>query len=211
MNPRPFSIQSLLCLMLLASAAQAITITFDGTGLQRLSGLQNYTESGVVFKEVYPGSYRIANEPPYSRLATNGTNYVNMQHIGATLGLSDGGIFELNSMDVAEYTSDSYFLPTTFNMLAIYASNAPYPYRVTKQFTFTTDGIFHTIGSSGNDLRADFETFTFGDAFKGLIGLELPAGVMIDNIKVTPVPEPTGVWLVGLGLLGAVVRRRRMA
>ena len=58
------------------------------------------------------------------------------------------------------------------------------------------DGVFDGTGP-----LSDFETFTFGPSFSDLLRIQISPGIMIDNVQITPIPEPS----VGLLLTFTVV------
>jgi choice-of-anchor C domain-containing protein len=77
---------------------------------------------------------------------------------------------------------------------------------------------FDTTGKSHNNMGWTTKSFVFQAAgnsstlfFQGL--QDSPYGLALDNVSVTAVPEPEtfAMLLAGLGVIGAVARRRRLA
>ena len=105
-------------------------------------------------------------------------------------GFYDGSIFDLVSVDLAEYST---VIPT--------ARTVPFiGYRPDGNIvagSFTTDGIMDGTGP-----LPDFQTFYFGSRFRGLTRVEIPSyGWSLDNLVVT-IPEPCPGALM---ILGAVI------
>ena len=84
----------------------------------------------------------------------------------------------------------------------------------TVSITWTpTDISFTTTGLGTNASFANLpHTFagndTYGWAFSARTG-GATQDLIIDNLRITTIPEPSGVALLGLGLTGFVLRRRR--
>ena len=116
-------------------------------------------------------------------------------------GLYDGSVFDLVSVDLAEYST---VVPAAVTVPFI----GYRPDGNTVVGSFTTDGIM-----DGNGPLADFQTFYFDSRFRGLTRVEIPAyGWSLDNLFVS-VPEPSagGLLFLGAALGGLRFFRRKQS
>ena len=66
---------------------------------------------------------------------------------------------------------------------------------------------WQTVDVSG--LESNELTFSFSGSDVGMFGLNTPAYFALDNVTLAAVPEPSSLLLVGTGLCGVMMRRRR--
>ena len=144
------------------------------------------------------GFGRIGSSPD-SRRPDNGSAYLQAL-LGDSLvfSFSNGDLFDLLSVDLAEYST---VVPDAATVRFI--GYRPDGSTVTRNLT--TDGIIDGTGP-----LPDFQTFAF-TGFTGLSRVEVPGFAWsLDNLRVTPVPEPaTGVLLFAGGIAVLVGRVRR--
>ena len=137
------------------------------------------------------------------QLPENGTAYLQaLAGDSLMFSFSNGSLFSLNAVDLAEY-STSFPNPLTVHFVG-YRSDGS-----TVTTDFTTDGIIDGTGP-----LADFQTFTFGPQFTDLNRVEIPTSLWsLDNLIVTPIPEPStiGMFAFGVLLLGWRLRRRKQS
>ena len=148
---------------------------------------------------VEPGNGFIRQGGSFSIYPENGTPYIQTA-LGDSLVFSftNGDLFDLLSVDLAEYST---VVPDAATVrFTGYRSDGS---TVTRDFT--TDGIIDGTGP-----LADFQTFAF-TGFTGLTRVEVPGfGWSLDNLRVTPVPEPaTGALLLAGGVAVWFRRVRR--
>lgn len=132
----------------------------------------------------------------------NSTAYL-QAGLGSSLmfSLLDGRTFDLISVDIAEY-STLFPNPLTVHFIG-YRSDGSI---VTTDLT--TDGVIDGTGP-----LADFQTFYFDSRFSNLSRVEIPTtGWSLDNLIITPVPEPGSAVLIVLGgsLLGILRWRNNL-
>ena len=202
MNPSRDILAGLGALLLsvcVASAQGTFAVTFDGPplippGTARV--VQSYSESGIWFARI-PGTggfVRVGSSPNPGR-PDNGTAYVQAA-VGDSLrfGLDDGSSFDPVSVDLAEYS-------TAFQRPVVVQFVGYRPDGSTVTTNITTDGIIDGTGP-----LADFETFTFGPEFSGLIRVEIPTALWsLDNLRLF-VPEPGTGALVAVGAVVLALR-----
>ena len=197
------------CLLEMSVLAQGIVqITFDGPPVPNPGSAvvaTNYFESGMLFRPL-PQSYgfvRVGTNPVSFR-PDDGSAYLQ-----ATLGpaetltfnLTNGALFSLLSVDLAEYST---VVPNAVTVQFV----GYHPDGSTVTTSFTTDGII-----DGSGPLADFQTFYFGGlGFTDLTHVDIPtSGWSLDNLVVGVVPEPTSAALLALGGLALwQVRRKRL-
>lgn len=185
-------------------AQSTLHVTFDGPPPQPLGTatyIQQYLESGILFAPLGSDGFgrRGGGRDIYPE---NGSAYLQTS-LGDSLAFSftNGSLFDLLSVDLAEYST---VVPNAVTVPFIgYRQNGS-----TVSAAFTTDGIIDGTGP-----LADFQTFTFGPEFSGLMRVEIPTyGWSLDNLVVNVVPEPGSYVLLSAGgLLLWVWRRRRRA
>jgi len=164
-----------------------------------------YTEDGFISKPLGP----ILSTPPYSLALAgpatsffpeNGTAYVQLLR-GGSFEVYDisGALFSAVSIDLAEYSTGVPapriigFSGTRRNGMVVRAS-------------FTTDGII-----TSRNTTVDFQTFNFPSDFTDLVNLRADDGLFsLDNLVLNKnVPEPSSVFLLLLGLVTCLIRKRR--
>lgn len=175
-------------------------ITFDGPPPQPPGtqvGRDSYSEGGMLFNPI--GYQLTRNGGGISGYPENGTAYLQGLGTGLTFSFTDGSVFSLNAVDLAEY-STVFPYPFTVHFVGYRHDGSI----VTTDFT--TDGIIDGTGP-----LVDFQTFSFGGQFTGLDRVEIPmTGWSLDNLIVTPIPEPSTLSLVALGglILGWRFKRK---
>lgn len=184
------------------SSANAVVMDFnslDGDGEANSAGIANrgllYTENGFRLDQLsVSDSFGSIHSPSY-RFTGSASFYNSVQNGITRLTRVDGGAFDLNSIDL-----DSLNIPVSVSVTFSGELNGG----GTVTQSFTTDNLF-----------PDMETFTFDSTFSNLLNvtwLQDPEYLLyhhFDNIVVGPVPEPTAMALIGLGLGGIIAMRRR--
>ena len=179
-------------LVLMASAAQADVITFNGVG----PGVGSHPVSSPYTELNYSisapnGLYYLGTADPRYAGDNNlfNTNYWDT----TTLTTIDGNLFAIHSIDLAQmyyYGLLPPIEPTTFT--GTLAGGAT----VTQTFN---------VGNSS------FQTYLFGAGFSGLTSISWTATTetpQFANIHVSTIPEPSTALLLGLGLVGMASRGR---
>lgn len=132
----------------------------------------------------------------------NGTPYIQAGSPYDTLvcQFSDGRLFNVISLDVAEY-STMFQQPITVQLVGYWPSGA------SASRLYTTDGVIDGTGP-----LADFQTF-YSQTFFGVNRLEITGDTFsLDNLTVGVVPEPaSGALILAGGLVFWLVRRRNSA
>jgi len=152
--------------------------------------VQQYVESAMWFRPIVQGTSFARTGGGIPGLPEDGTAY--LQSIGGTLMFSftNGSLFNLDSVDLAEYST------VVSNAVAVRFVGY-HPDSSTVTMDWTTDGII-----DGSGPLADFQTFGFRGSFTGLSRVEIPSyGWSLDNLIVS-IPEPS---VGGLLCLAAVL------
>lgn len=117
--------------------------------------------------------------------------------------INAGGIYAYNGAAWVNVNSTALSSDTTY-YLRMVTTNA---FQAGGSYTMaiSTDGVNYTPGAPSSvffntGTTFDFETISIGNGGGG--------GIFVDNISVTPVPEPSIVFLGCVGLLGLMRRRR---
>ncbi len=181
----------IVCLWLFSAAVHAAVVRFDLASFPGSSGrIESYVESGVKFGGAFTHTDAGLAGNPF-----NDTAFIQYEgYSSMNIGLANGGLFNLLSIDIAE-------LNMSMNSPASVTFIAQRPGSVMVSKTFTTDGII-------NGAPGDFETFYFGEDFKGVQYVYIAEAAKdsifsysFDNIHVSAVPIPAAVWLFFSGLL----------
>lgn len=179
-----------------ASGQGVFHIGFEGPPVQPEGTsyfVREYREAGIVFTPIGgPAEYPFARQRAGSSLpwmGDSGSTYVSTSGPGSlSARFADGASFDVVSVDLAEYGT---IVPDAVTVRFV-------GFRVdgsSVSQSFTTDGVVDGLGP-----LADFETFYFSEAFRGLTRLEVPpSGWCLDNLVLAVVPEPGTSTLVILG------------
>lgn len=105
---------------------------------------------------------------------------------GISIGRWDGQSFALNGLDVgiSSFATSGYI---TFNGQKEDSSTFNYQFAI-------ADGLWHTISLSDN--------LDFGTISSVFITGSAGGSIAIDNIRVSQVPIPAAMWMLGTGLIG---------
>jgi hypothetical protein len=173
-----------------------LRFTFDGTPIVPPGsdiGFTQYFEQGMWFRPIGPadpGNQFGRTGGGIAFFPENGSAYLHTA-LGDSLTFSflDGSLFNLESMDLAEYST---VVPDARTVHII-----GYRHDGTVVTTdVTTDGIIDGTGP-----LADFQTFYFGAPFTSLDCVAIPGyGWSLDNLRVS-IPEPSSGSLLLLGCL----------
>lgn len=191
------------------NAATVSTITFDPPSLIGGSKLlSNYTEGAMQFSGRFGHSDSASGPTPQGDVsATNGSAYLSLGFSGQVrFERYDGGLFDLLSVDLAEYSTVAIH-PPTIVFIGYFAD-------FSKTTTiFTTDNIIQTFDDTPRDFVTDFETLIFDSSFRDLLYVELIRGnrftdplfsssFAMDNIKVeySTIPLPGALVMLLSGL-----------
>jgi hypothetical protein len=189
----------LCCAVASCSGQSTLQITFDGPPVQppgTAAIVTNYTEAGMLFTTIpLSGGFVRVGANPTSFRPDDGSAYLQgLIPVPIQLSFNDGSIFEMTSVDLAEYStvvSDA----VTVEFIGYHPDGS------TVTESFTTDGIIDGTGP-----LADFQTFNF-TGFTDLTRVEIPTyGWSLDNLVIT-VPEPTSSALLLAGGLALGVRK----
>ena len=197
--------------LLFASSLQAALITFDGipSAGNPILGAPVF-DSGFSFGSSH---FHTIDSPAIFGGADNGSPvYLGEEDgsLGVDIVMSQlgGGAFSFSQFDGAElFVAAPGGFPNATSILVTGALSGG----GSVSATFALDGIVDGAGGA-----ADFQTFFLPGSFtnltsvtfSGLIGSSGTGGLGIDNIVVDTVPEPSTVFLLGLGLTGILARRR---
>ena len=178
--------------------AESIHITFDPASLPGGSGIiDNWTENGMLFTGPNGLGHRDFGKESYPYNGTATLAFMVGPPQTMTFQFTNSTLFQLLSVDLAEYST---LFDKPKNIIFVGHKNDG----STVTQIFTVDGIIDGTGS-----LEDFETFTFGNEFKDISYVEVPTlGYSLDNVFLSPVPEPTTFLLFGLGSLTLRKRRR---
>jgi hypothetical protein len=166
---------------------QAALINFDSPFYPGVSErTETYLEDGVKFSGAFAHTDTGFLDNP-----DNGSAFIQYRdYSSVNFGMANNSLFDLVSIDLAELDFDKA-IPTTVTFMA------QRPGSVMVSTSFTTDGL---LGAG-----SDFETFFFGDAFRGVEYVYIADGsdlFSFDNINITTVPLPAASWLFLSGLMG---------
>ncbi len=183
--------------------ASAAGVDFEEKGIplntQKVSA--SVTSGGFRFVSEEVDHLHIGSEQFW---AYNGSTVLGA-HYDVIFARIDSSLFSLSSLDLAGFPTSR---EGTIQVIGTFADSS------TISTTFTLDGVV-----DGSDGRIDFETFSLGADWINLASARIVntdpnsnTGIFhVDNINIIPVPEPETyvMLLVGLGLLGFMVRGRK--
>jgi hypothetical protein len=184
----------------LTSAAMAEVVTFETTSPVRqiYSGAHTYVEGSFEIAAVssmgqgYDGAYAFTWALP------SGTGLMANQFL--SVSALNGDLFCFDGLDVLRSVTAQDFDTVTF--VGVLADNTT----VTRQFANRLDSPF-LVGGTGGLFH-----YELGTEFSSLRSLMVSGEQhVIDNIAVTPVPEPQtyALMIAGLAMLGGVAARRK--
>lgn len=184
-------------LSLAVQSAGAATVTFDFNGLQAGDDIGEYMET------VLDDSLGVSD----SDVALSGAAAIDT-------GLGLGGAFGDGNMFVASdlVTPNDDTITIRFNTVSIRSVSFDWGTTLNPFVAETEHGIFfqHDYAFSESGHFPDSGTFTFAQPAHELIFHNSGLGnVGIDNLVVTAVPVPGGLWLLGSGALGMIGFRRK--
>jgi len=197
-----------------ATPGFAATVTFEDLPSSGNPFLVTENSGGMTFTSAHAHVL----DPADTRLANNGTNSIGAEaasNLGRPLdfGLTGGGAFTLNSVDVAEFWQASSGLSDFMDV--IFTGNQSGGGVLS--LTFTLDGIRDGVGGAN-----DFQTVAFagwtdllsvtvtGRNVQGAFGDYQLDNIVYDSTQ-TAVPEPAtwALLILGFGAVGGALRRRR--
>jgi hypothetical protein len=197
-----------------ASAAQATTITFDGIAP---AGTYAYYYPGAAFTPTAGYTMSFTGQTAFifdtafyasnSYYASNGTDYLRLYQSTTTLKNSSGALFSVNSIDLANsYTSTATASP--YNATATLTGTFADGKTVTTSYVLSNNN-FASTNDYTTALLAGFTNLTSFTI--AATGYNLNVDNIVINQAAANVPEPASVALLGLGLAGFAVARRRKA
>lgn len=224
----------LLCLLGLPGTVAATLITMDfeqipdpdapgvlvSDGFVLDPGARDWIPNLLPYRSGGPwvGHYEIADPTQSTWTANNGTSYFAWDYFldNSVLNIYQlsGGVFGLQQFDIAE---SLYGLGTT-------CSDVPHPTAVLRSgITFT--GYLANGGTitrrenfdlicDGMGQANDFQTFAFDGRWNHLTAFSIVpdyayANPGLDNLVLRTVPEPATIVLVGIGIVGVLISRKR--
>ncbi|WP_321495946.1 PEP-CTERM sorting domain-containing protein [uncultured Desulfobacter sp.] len=176
----------------LAPFANATEITFDA-----FSSGATYTEDEFTLTADDGSEFYAITEDDalYGYYYTGSVALVNDYTTTTTLVATDGSLFDLTSIDLAEAFTEDLLYEATISFIATYADNSTY------SFNLTTDGI------------EGIETFTFGSQMTNLASVSFGENesFQFDNIAAHTVPEPSTILMLVVGMCAWAGARRKLA
>ncbi len=203
--------------LLLAGPASALIIDFDDAATAADGAISGCTQSSTTYKScggntfIYAGfeftstnSYVIGNDYNSNDAAGNpydGNDFL-LAYSGLTVGQSGGGTFSLDGLDITNW----------YDQHGVAGEYAPdKTWRVTGNLsgggTVTQDLLLDSLGNSADTDGNDFETFSL-IGFDNITSFNITLTtatypyMVIDNLVINDVPEPSSLALLALCLMG---------
>lgn len=199
-----------------AVSASATVINFDSAPGSGNPIITSYAESGFTFTSSHMHTVDSPTICLYGGCVDDGTTYLSEEagSLGGpiTMSSTNGSAFNLLGFDGAEVFLDA---------AAASAGGFPNANMINVVGTLMGGGTVSALLSldglaDGAGGIADFQSFNLAGftnlssvVFSGLTDTGGTGGISLDNLNVASVPEPGSLLLLGIGLLGFSVVRRR--
>jgi hypothetical protein len=185
---------------------------FGGDGGAQLIG----SSTTLTGWSIVGGEIAILKTPNvYNLTASDGVNFLDLAGYSNT-GFPKGVSQVLTGLSVGQTYTVSMDLGIRNGPCVSGGNNCRGPIQVSATFAGTSQPFTHSSTADGNVWQKFSANFVANNtsALLTIQGLSLPAGnqyIGLDNVSVSPIPEPTalGLMLAGLVTVGALARSRR--